>query len=299
MVKISAGGRDGTQPSDARIRARHSYIRGALCATGTLGCEALNISDEAIASLAEPCKSLSEFISALGKLSVPDGMMNRVREAAAKILDAMKGMEPFAHLDYGFYASGIADTFSSEALAQVRALNVAMLTRGLAAAQEPGLRKGALLSRIAPVLAQLAYSLAEYKRTMTALAESLNYNNVERTPDGLAASFGEHFDVSDDSLMTLANASVQYVSVGEPPKLARRMNYVSLVGLLRSDLFEGLAAGHGRAGAPSAGDGSSRLTPATRSIAAASHPVMRAAGLAVSWAQCADAGSASSPPTTR
>ena len=217
---------------------------GRCMPTGTLGCEALNISDEAIASLAEPCKSLNEFISALGKLSVPDGMMNRAREAAAKILDAMKGMEPFAHLDFDFYVPSIADAFSTEALAQVRALNVAMLTRGLTAAQEPGLRKGALLSKIAPVLAQLAYSLAEYKRTMTALAEHLNDNNVERTPDGLAASFGEHFDVSDDSLVTFANASVQYVSVGEPPKLARRMNYVSLVGLLRSDLFEGLAAGH-------------------------------------------------------
>ncbi len=217
---------------------------GRCVPTGTLGCEALNISDEAIVSLVEPCKTLNEFIAALGKLSVPDELTNRAREAAAKILDTMKGTEPFAHLDYGFYIPGITDAFSPEALAQVRALNMAMLTRGLAAAQEPGLRKGALLTKIAPVLAQLAYSLAEYKRTMTALAEDLSDNNVERTPDGLAASFGEHFDVSDDSLMTLANASVQYVSVGEPPKLARRMSYVSLVGLLRSDLFEGLAAGH-------------------------------------------------------
>ena len=121
---------------------------------------------------------------------------------------------------------------------------MAMLTRGLAAAQEPGLRKGALLSKIAPVLAQLAYSLAEYKRTMTTLAESINDDGVERTPDGLAAAFGAHFDASDDSLMSLANATVQYVSADEPPKLVRRMNYVSFVGLLRSDLFEGLAAGH-------------------------------------------------------
>ena len=79
---------------------------------------------------------------------------------------------------------------------------------------------------------------------MTALAESINDNGVERTPNGLAAAFGTHFDVSSDNLMTFANTSVQYVSVGDPPKLALRMSYVSLVGLLRSDLFEGLAAGH-------------------------------------------------------
>ena len=163
---------------------------------------------------------------------------------ALVLRDETQGLEPFAHLDYDFYVPSMADAFSSEALTQVRELNMAMLTRGLAAAQEPGLRKGALLSKIAPVLAQLAYSLAEYKRTMTALAESINDDGVERTPDGLAAAFGAHFDAPDDSLMSLANATVQYLSAGKPPRLVRRMSYVSFVGLLRSDLFEGLAAGH-------------------------------------------------------
>lgn len=212
--------------------------------TGTFGCEALNVSDEAIAAIMEPCKTLNKFISELGMMSMTEELLCKARSAAALVLDAMKRMEPFAHLDYSFYVPGIADVFSSEALTQVRTLNMAMLTRGLAAAQEPGLRKGALLSKIAPVLAQLAYSLAEYKRAMTALAEAINADDVERTPDGLASAFGAHFDASGDSLMSLANASVQYVSVGEPPKLLRRMNYISLVGLLRSDLFEGIAAGH-------------------------------------------------------
>lgn len=217
---------------------------GRTTPSGTLGCKALNISDESIAELVEPCKTLNEFISALGMMSVTDKLLSCACSAAASVLETMRHMEPFAHLDYNFYAPSIADAFSSEALTQVRALNLAMLTRGLAAAQEPGLRKGALLSKIAPVLAQLAYSFAEYKRTMTTLAESINDDGVERTPDGLAAAFGAHFDVSDDSLMSLANATVQYLSAGEPPRLVRRMSYVSFVGLLRSDLFEGLAAGH-------------------------------------------------------
>lgn len=212
--------------------------------TGTFGCEALNIPDSVIASLAEPCRVLNEFIAALGMMNVTAQLLERARAAAMRVINAMSEMEPFSHLDHGFYAPSIADAFTPEAIEQVRTLNMAMLTRGLAAAQEPGLRKGALLSKIAPVLAQLAYSLAEYKRAMTALAEAINADDVERTPDGLASAFGAHFDASGDSLMSLANASVQYVSVGEPPKLLRRMNYISLVGLLRSDLFEGIAAGH-------------------------------------------------------
>ena len=217
---------------------------GRTAPAGTLGCEALNIPDAVIASLAEPCRVLNEFIAALGMLSVTDELLERARGAALQLLNAMLEMEPFSHLDRDFYAPGIADAFTPEAIEQVRALNMAMLTRGLVAAQEPGLRKGALLSKIAPVLAQLAFSFAEYKRAMTALAEAINEDDVERTPDGLASAFGAHFDASGDSLMSLANASVQYVSVGEPPKLLRRMNYISLVGLLRSDLFEGIAAGH-------------------------------------------------------
>lgn len=217
---------------------------GRTVPSGTLGCEALNISGEAIAALIEPCKALNEFISALGMMSVTDELLRKARSAAAEVFNVMRHMEPFAHLDYDFYVPSIADAFSSEALTQVRALNMAMLTRGLVAAQGPRLRKGALLSKIAPVLAQLAYSLAEYKCTMTAMSESINDDGVERTPDGLAAAFGAHFDVSDDSLMSLANATVQYVAEGAPPRLVRRMSYVSFVGLLRSDLFEGLAAGH-------------------------------------------------------
>ena len=217
---------------------------GRTAPAGTLGCEALNIPDAVIASLAEPCRVLNEFIAALGMLSVTDELLERAHGAALQLLNTMLEIEPFSHLDRDFYAPGIADAFTPEAIEQVRALNMAMLTRGLAAAQEPSLRKGALLSKIAPVLAQLAFSLAEYKRAMAALAEAINADDVERTPDGFATAFSAHFSASNDSLMALANASVQYASAGEPPQLLRRMNYVSFVGLLRSDLYEGLIIGH-------------------------------------------------------
>ena len=177
---------------------------GRTAPAGTLGCEALNIPDTVIAALNEPCAVLNEFIAALGVMSVTDELLERARGAALQIFNAMREMEPFSHLDHGFYAPSIADAFTPEAIEQVRALNMAMLTRGLAAAQEPGLRKGALLSKIAPVLAQLAFSLAEYKRAMTALAEALNADEVERTPDGLAAAFSAHFSASSDSLMALS-----------------------------------------------------------------------------------------------
>ena len=48
--------------------------------------------------------------------------------------------------------------------------------------------------------------------------------------------------------MSMMNTTVQYISVEKEdfsaPLLVKRMHYVSFVGLLRSDLFEGLCVGH-------------------------------------------------------
>ena len=272
---------------------------GRTAPAGTLGCEALNIPDAVIASLAEPCRVLNEFIAALGMLSVTDELLERACGAALQLLNTMLEVEPFSHLDRDFYAPGIADAFTPEAIEQVRALNMAMLTRGLAAAQEPGLRKGALLSKIAPVLAQLAFSLAEYKRAMTALAEAINVDNVERTPDGLAAAFSAHFSASNDSLMALANASVQYASAGEPPQLLRRMNYVSFVGLLRSDLYEGLIIGHAPRKCAVCGRWFLTLDARRPKYCGGLAPATPAAERAARSGPCAGVSSVSSPATTR
>ncbi len=109
------------------------------------------------------------------------------------------------------------------------------------------------LLRVTPVLGHLAYSLAGYKKTMTAFAEKL-HTVTDRTPDGYAVVFGEYFadtptlDTNNPAWMSLANISVQYVSAVIPgetaPQLVKRMHYVSFVGMFRSDLYEGLCVGH-------------------------------------------------------
>ena len=72
---------------------------GRTAPSGTLGCEALNFSGEAIAALIEPCKTLNEFISALGMMSVTEELLSKARSAAAEVLDTMRHMEPFAWLN--------------------------------------------------------------------------------------------------------------------------------------------------------------------------------------------------------
>ena len=80
--------------------------------TGTFGCEALNIPDSVIASLAEPCRVLNEFIAALGMMNVTAQLLERARAAAMRVINAMSEMEPFSHLDHAFYTPSIADAFT-------------------------------------------------------------------------------------------------------------------------------------------------------------------------------------------
>ena len=93
---------------------------GRTAPAGTLGCEALNIPDAVIAALNEPCAVLNEFIAALGMMGVTDALLEKASGAALQIFNTMREMEPFSHLDQAFYAPGIVDAFTPEAIEQVR-----------------------------------------------------------------------------------------------------------------------------------------------------------------------------------
>ena len=132
-------------------------------------------------------------------------------------------------------------------------LVIAFLTGALTAEQTEEYKQGILLGRITPVLAQLAFSLREYKASMTQFAVELDAAESNRTPDGLAELFGRYFppDFKIDEAntwMSHTNATSQYLSTIRPgenvAKLVKRMHYVSFVGMFRSDLFEGLCVGH-------------------------------------------------------
>ncbi len=217
--------------------------------TGTLGCNALNISDEVLDTLDGLCAPLNRFMGTL-QAGMPDArLLPAARESAIQILDALVAIPPFSYLDRDFYANGIEDAFTQEGIEDFQAYTLALMTGGLNAETTAQHRRGILLGRLTPVLAQLGFSLREYKKEMTAFAEKLNGSEVERTPDGFASCFGEHFKSEQSgSWMDITNISVQYVSAvlpgDETPRLVKRMHFVSFVGMLRADLFEGLCVGH-------------------------------------------------------
>ena len=225
---------------------------GQTLPTGTLGCDALNIPDEMIARLNELCAPLNRFMETMNGISNPD-LLPPARESAIAILNLLCEVPPFSYLDKAFYSEGIRSAFSIDGLTAFQQYSYALMMGGIGSHLLEEYRLGILLARLLQLFAQLGFSLGEYKKELLSFAETLDVAHADRTPDGLAALFGKHFPpevVLDDqkSWMSLANISVQYVSTRHPghdvPMLVKRMHFVSFVGMLRTDLFEGLCVGH-------------------------------------------------------
>ena len=220
--------------------------------TGSIGCEALNIPAEIINELDKLCLPLAQF---LGNLTTsPDtSLLPTAQDHAEAVFELLAGVSPFSCQDIPFYKEAVRTAFTKDGVQDFRNFSLAMLTGTTLQDALAQHRTGALLGRLLPVLAQLGTSLREFQNTMTAFAESMDAPSAQRTPEGLAALFGQKFPpdqalTGDDSWMAITNTSLQYVSALRPgaqePMMVKRMHFVSFVGLLRTDLFEGLCVGH-------------------------------------------------------
>ncbi len=227
---------------------------GRTLPAGTIGCEVLNISDEAINALEPPCGTMNRLLLGMNTGEVEPELLPQVLEAAGEIISFMAATPPFSRLDRDYFEGKMKSVFSEDALADTKAyLQLSQQEQLLCSIN--GQHSPALQTiRMTQVLGHLSYSLRQYKDTLLQFARLLNGPGHDRTAEGYAALFGQFFreeatiSGNNPSWMTLTNASVQYVSAIRPgktePQLVKRMHYVSFVGVFRSDLFEGLCVGH-------------------------------------------------------
>ena len=203
--------------------------------SGTIGCDALNIPAALIKQITELCGSLNLFMGAMQLGMANAELFTSARESALQIVHKLKDIPPFSYLEEKRITAHIQKVFSNEYLENAMAYAQSLASGNLMNALDPQYQKALTLLRVVPVLAHLGYSLEQFQDTMLQFAESLNTAEQERSPSGYAASFGDFFSSNpslseeDGSWMSLTNASVQYVS---------------FVGMFRSDLFEGLCVGH-------------------------------------------------------
>lgn len=222
--------------------------------SGTIGCDALNISPDLIEQITELCGSLNLFMGAMQLGMANAELFISARESALRIIQNLKDIPPFSYLEEKRMATYIQNVFSDEYLQNALEYAKSLASGNLMDALNPEYQKALTLLRVVPVLAHLGYSLRQFQDTMLQFAELLNAAEQERSPSGYAVAFGDFFSSNpslseeDGSWMSLTNASMQYVPAIQPgsdtPQLVKRMHYVSFVGMFRSDLFEGLCVGH-------------------------------------------------------
>ena len=219
---------------------------------GTIGCAALNITDEQITELITLCQPLTEVILMLGTGNVDVSVFPVAEKSLLKIICFLQKTKPFSFLDLATDEKELHRLFDEEHIENIVAYTKALQEIGAAASFDENYSHAVGVLKLTQGMSQLGNTLKIFKGGMIDFAHKLH--NSKRTPDGYAAVFAEHFPKDealspDNSIwMQLTNTTIQYVSSVMPekgiPQLVKRMHYVSFVGMFRSDLFEGLCVGH-------------------------------------------------------
>lgn len=221
---------------------------GQAVPVGALACEALNISFERIGEIAQTALLLNACIAAIAAESITPELIRSTKPSAVNMVSLLKQTPPFDRMDYSVYIDGYTEDAVQNAMEYI----IAAKKQGMGAALNKQYRRGVGIVSLIQTFAQLPASLTMYQQVITPFAEVLQ--GSKHTPDGYAAAFAEYFPNAtvllpdDPTWMSLTNVTAQYVSAIVPEKetaqLVKRMHYVSYVGMLRSDLFEGLCVGH-------------------------------------------------------
>ena len=225
---------------------------GSSFPAGTLACHALNIPTEVVAQMTTICGNLNHFMGTFNSGKGDETLLPQARQSAMQLLKLMSEHKPFSLISSQHFHSMVDKAFTRESVKNANALIQSQRTGKLTDQLSDKYQYGILLTRLLPVLAHLGYSLGEFQKTMLPFAQKLH--EAERRLDVTYAEiFNEYFPKEptfEDAggWMSMTNATMQYLPVIHPekdyPVLVKRMHYVSFVGMLRSDFFEGLRNGN-------------------------------------------------------
>ena len=221
--------------------------------TGTLACDALNVSADTLARMNEQCGKINLLLGELSDEEDASELFSMAREAALAMLDILSVTPPFSYMDIPKHRDRIQTVFTAENAQKYVEFAIKAKTKTLQFEEVPMYANAAILQRYTAVFGHLAYSLGEYQKAMLDFAEKTDGNEADRTAEGFAKLFGTYFPpefsiTEGNAWMAASNNSIQYVSALRPgydvPMLVKRMHFLTFVGMFRTDLFEGLCVGH-------------------------------------------------------
>ena len=219
----------------------------------TLACDALNVPADTIEKMNEQCEKINLLLGLLNTGQDASALFPMARDAALTMLDILSITPPFSYMNISQHRERIEKVFTADNALKYVEFAIKAATNSLQFEEVTKYADAIMLQRYTAVFGHLAYSLGEYQKAMLDFAEKSDGNEADRTAEGFAKMFGSYFppefSITDgNAWMSVANNSVQYVAIVRPgedvAKLVKRMHYVSFVGMLRSDLFEGLCVGH-------------------------------------------------------
>ena len=230
-----------------------SYM-GQVYPTGSIFCKVLNIPGDVLSQINAACCQISAVNTMINTMMADQNEMADACASAHELLRLLAAHEPFTFFADERYHVRIDQIFTCDAINGIMAYQTAILTGRYTDAVAEELVDTLELCRLAPVLANTGDALTTIQTHVLPFIEQLDGTESDRTPEGYAAIFAKafpaDFEIGDgtSAWLSLTNVSMQYTAehdeTGAGPFITKVMNFVTMGGLLRADLFEGLAIGH-------------------------------------------------------
>lgn len=220
--------------------------------TGTLACEALNIPEKTITELCELGLPLTMMAASFQSNHVDTSQVSTVRDAAARIAAILEYQPPFSHIDWALIKNAIQKSITVAAAEKFNVneydVNLAAAVAGNLAPEDKQVYQFCML---VTYLAQVGFTMAQYRMKLLPIAEALNNGMYAGTSQDYAQHIAELVseDISqiEQAWTAYTNNTTQYFShrdANGKSTIARHMHYVTFIGMFRADFFEGLAVGH-------------------------------------------------------
>lgn len=173
--------------------------QGITLLSGTIGCVALNISDDVIEKLKQIYLPLLTAVEAVNKLQLKPEMIAPCGDSILQMLELLQKENAFPLLDYSYYLKRIPEIFTEENMKKAEAY-VKLAAMNLPAAMTNQLKSGLGLTKVIAICAQLPDSLVMFKQGLLPLAKALHES--DRAPVDYATVFGEYFPESPEFSLT-------------------------------------------------------------------------------------------------
>ncbi|MBQ1658207.1 MAG: hypothetical protein II059_00005, partial [Clostridia bacterium] len=125
--------------------------------TGTLACDALNVSTDTLARMNEQCDKINLLLGQLNAAQDASALFPMVREAALTMLDILSVTPPFPYMDIPKHRERIQTVFTAENAQKYVEFAIKATTNSLPFEEVPMYADAMLLQRYTAVFGHLAY----------------------------------------------------------------------------------------------------------------------------------------------